>query len=424
MSTSKETSASNHLDLIRGLAALAVVVFHVRYRFFFDFHDVADPSLLQKAFYVATAFGHDAVMVFFVLSGYFISSSIIRDCRQQRWSWSRYLVNRTTRLYVVLIPGLLLTLFWDQLGMSCFGDHPIYSGEVRTWQAGYGFSVPDRSTAKVFFGNILFLQAIKLPPFGSNDALWSLSYEFWYYVLFPCLWLGLIAVSTWRARIACGAMAVATCLVVNREVLLHFPIWLLGTAVCLLPRGGLRRSRTRFFITLASAMTFSLALLVAHSGVARRLVSEPGLLTDYCTAFGFTLLLYSLIQNPSPSSGGLYARVATFLAGCSYTLYVVHMPLLTFLRAALTRPEPWSPDAMSVALGGVIVMVVLAYAILVWYVTEARTAVVRDAVTGFVGSAMGGLRNGMLKTFLRRPAAAGSQAPQLDRVPLPEAEGL
>ena len=47
---------------------------------------------------------------FFVLSGFFISASVIKDCRAKRWSWSGYAASRCTRLYVVLLPGLLLTL--------------------------------------------------------------------------------------------------------------------------------------------------------------------------------------------------------------------------------------------------------------------------------------------------------------------------
>ena len=34
------TRASQHLDLIRGAAALAVLIYHVRYRFFLDYSEV------------------------------------------------------------------------------------------------------------------------------------------------------------------------------------------------------------------------------------------------------------------------------------------------------------------------------------------------------------------------------------------------
>ena len=50
-------------------------------------------------------------------------------------------------------------------------------------------------TWPVLAANALFLQTIvaarnaphPVPTFGSNGALWSLSYEFWYYLAFPLL---------------------------------------------------------------------------------------------------------------------------------------------------------------------------------------------------------------------------------------------
>lgn len=68
---------STHLDLIRGLSALAVMS------------------------------GHEAVMVFFVLSGFFIGTSVLESFRERRWSWRAYLINRLTRLQLVLVPASL-----------------------------------------------------------------------------------------------------------------------------------------------------------------------------------------------------------------------------------------------------------------------------------------------------------------------------
>src|SRR5262245_24054435 len=107
-SSIRGTRASNHLDLIRGLAAVAVLAYHVRYRFFFDYGDLSDVNAPTKLFYAATSFGHDAVIVFFVLSGYFISTSIRTAVNRDRWSWTAYAGNRLVRLYLVLLPGLLL----------------------------------------------------------------------------------------------------------------------------------------------------------------------------------------------------------------------------------------------------------------------------------------------------------------------------
>src|SRR5712691_12850398 len=120
---------SVHLDLIRGVSALAVMIGHVRGLFFLDFPFLADKSLTYRVLYAVTGFGHQAVMIFFVLSGYFIGMSVIDSVAGQRWSWRVYLVNRLVRLQLVLFPALLLGAVWDQIGMRIpHADSFYYSG--------------------------------------------------------------------------------------------------------------------------------------------------------------------------------------------------------------------------------------------------------------------------------------------------------
>src|SRR5690348_3723362 len=111
--TGRDWSFSGWLDLFRGLAALAVLYGHSRPLFFTSLSPGQSPHLLTRALYVLSGFGHQAVMVFFVLSGFLVGGTVIRTARDGRWSWRRYATQRGTRLYIVLIPALLLTLCWD-----------------------------------------------------------------------------------------------------------------------------------------------------------------------------------------------------------------------------------------------------------------------------------------------------------------------
>src|SRR5260370_10212961 len=120
--------SSVHLDLIRGVSALAVMLGHVRGLFFLDFPFLTDKSLMYRALYAVTGFGHQAVMIFFVLSGYFIGMSVIDSVAGQRWSWRVYLVNRLTRLQLVLFPALLLGAVWDQIGLRLPQASSFYYG--------------------------------------------------------------------------------------------------------------------------------------------------------------------------------------------------------------------------------------------------------------------------------------------------------
>jgi peptidoglycan/LPS O-acetylase OafA/YrhL len=377
MKSVRGNRTSDHLDLIRGLAALAVLVYHVRYRFFLDYHDLPNPTLLSKVFYVLTAFGHDAVMIFFVLSGYFISASVIRDCRQQRWSWAKYATNRLTRLYLVLLPGLLLTVFWDQLGLACFADHPIYTGVAQPWMHDF-FDVGRNFNLPISFGNAVFLQGISVPPLGSNVPLWSLSYEFWYYVLFPCAWLALVGARSWWKRLIAAGGFLVLLYWVGTSMVFYFPIWLFGTAVCLLPPLRSFTQRQRAVATWTALGAFAASLIVVHSSGFRRLVGDSVLRMDYCIGVSFAVFLYLLVQDRTASAEGRYARVASGLASFSYSLYVAHMPLLVFCRAWLVPNEPWRPDLVHLGIGAAISVVGVVYAVLLSRFTEAQTDTIRE----------------------------------------------
>lgn len=380
---SRDSLASDHLNLIRGLAAIAVLVYHIRYRFFLDFADVSNPGLLQRAFYALTSFGHDAVMIFFVLSGYFISASVIRDCRAGQWSWGKYLTNRFVRLYMVLLPGLILTMFWDKLGLYFFSDNPIYSGEPRPWKNDF-FSVSERLNVPTLTANLCFLQTILAPPLGSNDPLWSLSYEFWYYLLFPCAWLALLgkSVQLWKRGIY-FVLCVAGLFFVGKHIARYFPIWLLGTAIYLLP-GVPLLSRFSKWLSLAALFLFCGMLGLLHSSTIKSALGDSIVAIDYVTGVSFAILLYQLLQIRAPSAGGLYADCSRSIAGFSYTLYVVHMPLLVFVRALLLPDKPWVPDISHMGFAIVLTGIALLYARLIARASEARTDSVRDLIWAFV----------------------------------------
>jgi peptidoglycan/LPS O-acetylase OafA/YrhL len=128
------TMSSVHLDAIRGAAALVVLLGHTRDLFFssltaaFSAPEVTAAALPFRRVTGSVTIGNEAVIIFFVLSGYLVGGSAIRDMRNNRWSWSRYLVQRATRLWIVLLPALLLGVAVDHLGLQLLaGPHSIYS---------------------------------------------------------------------------------------------------------------------------------------------------------------------------------------------------------------------------------------------------------------------------------------------------------
>ena len=72
---------------------------------FVDYRASVGLGLVGKAFYFVSNYGHTAVIVFFLLSGYFVGGSVLRQVEAGTWSWQRYLTERMSRLWIVLIPA-------------------------------------------------------------------------------------------------------------------------------------------------------------------------------------------------------------------------------------------------------------------------------------------------------------------------------
>jgi peptidoglycan/LPS O-acetylase OafA/YrhL len=373
-------AASANLDVIRATAAWAVMWGHLRVLFFARFSDLKHPDWWVKPLYFLTGFGHQAVVVFFVLSGFLISSSVFKSYAAGTWSWRDYAVNRSVRLYIVLIPGLLLGSFWDLTGSSLFAPTGLYSHPL----SDLGPDIAQNNlTAGNFIGNLLFLQNIVCRTFGSNGPLWSLANEFWYYALFPLSFFALGAFfkrAIWQG-IVLMLFAVSVAVFLGPQKLIGFLIWLAG-CVLVIFHARLRIQALARLIpyALISFFVFSACLVAARTG-------RFGVLgNDLAVGLAFTLFLFSVLQMDIGTRHGGQAR--TF-ADFSYSLYVLHFPLLLFIRAWAAPPLGWQPNTAHVILGAIIGMVVLGFAWMVSLVTEKRTRAVQQWFRGKIRSNKG-----------------------------------
>ncbi|MHB8731309.1 MAG: acyltransferase family protein [bacterium] len=371
-----ERRKNPHLDLLRGLLALAVFLGHARGLFLVDDRNIAHVSVLTKGLYFFTGFGTQAVLGFFVLSGLLISSSIFEACDTNRWSSSRYLVNRLTRLLVVLVPALVLTAMWDQAGMARFGVTSVYGGNPSAGNV-VEFAVAQRSSALTFLGNVLFLQQIAVPAFGSNSALWSLGYEFWYYIAFPLGWFALATAQRMPARIGLLALGTVVVVMLGPSGDLGLVLWIMGAAATFVVRRPALAQR----VGRVLPWWLTLPLYAAVLTMLRFHGIRSDSLAELVAGAACALFVSTLVNRAAaPAFGRAYESGAKFLAEMSYTLYAVHLPLLVFLQAWLVRSARWQPDAAHLARLAGIVLLVFAYAFAVSRLTEARTDDVRRFV--------------------------------------------
>lgn len=353
------------MDAMRSLAALAVVVSHARDLMMRDY---AGPALFAP-FYAATGLGHSGVVVFFVLSGFWISRAVLARLDQPSF-WPGYLIDRLSRLLIVLVPALVIGGLCDWLGANYLGL-PIYSGAAGPHSIEQ--PVAQQLGAWGFIGNLLFLQTILVPAWGSNGPLWSLAYEFWYYVWFPALALLLI----WRkAGVALLALAVA---LANPEIAIGFASWLVGLALLQrLERKPLAAYQNRTITILAVGLFFG-ALLTSGS------IKFVG--SDFLLALCFGLFLLALTRGQVRFPAFL-ALLATFGRQSSFSLYAIHFPVLALAAGLSLDGERLAPSAVSIGLVLALTSLCIGLGWVFSRLTERHTAALRDWLRARLGVAL------------------------------------
>lgn len=323
---------SIYLDMVRFGAACLVYLWHSNMR------------LLVQDVLPASQYGHSAVIVFFVLSGFVIA--YVAATKEK--TWVDYGASRLSRVYSVVIPTLVLTPLLDAAGRALYPalyDWPFDRFALRL--AGCALMLNE-----AWFISITFF---------SNVPYWSIAFEFWYYVIFG---LVMFVPRPWRL----WAVA-AACAIVGPKVLLLAPLWWAGV---LLYRWGWPRRwplGVSWCVAVASTativLTHALGFYAASAEFTKQLLGERLFvdltfarfaLGDYVLGF-LVFCQFAAVRNVAPQLGPLLWRIerpVRWLAGFTFTLYLLHQPLLLFWAAVL-RGDPatsllwWQVTALTAA---------------------------------------------------------------------------
>jgi peptidoglycan/LPS O-acetylase OafA/YrhL len=311
-----------------------------------------------------------AVIVFFVLSGFLVGGSVLRTMRRGIFSWKKYLFQRLTRLWIVLLPALLLGAALDACGLY------LLHSQLNIYRAGPYVApvIGGRFTFSAFLGSAFFLQDIVTPVFGTNGPLWSLSYEFWFYIFFPLLVIVLSASKRNRVRVLSGLLLLVLVVLSGWKIGAYFLIWLLGAVIALLP---LRLpSWLRGISTGAAGLLLLLTIYLELRSPINAFVSELIL------GVMFSIFLWTVLHAQEVSVHPLYRNSAQTLSAMSYTLYLVHYPMLVFISALLMpvwRLWPASPQSVLKLLPILVIVFVAAW--MVYYCFERNTERIRKWLT-------------------------------------------
>ncbi|MFV0548228.1 MAG: acyltransferase family protein [Limnobaculum xujianqingii] len=308
-----EQSVSHQLDMLRGFSTAMVLFCHAYLLFLYPLW----PAIMLPAY----LFAHAWVMSLFALSGFLICKSACYNIQQNnQFSIRRYAFSRLNRI----VPsfyfgcGALLLIYLISPWFFASGSRELAVISDTMSQAKMVLD------AKSFTGVLLFVNGFLTETPASNFSFWSLPFEVWFYVLF-----GLILWPQNRIAIFTAILLLLALSLLNYAFLLYSLIWC-GGAIAALLHNHQFQLKGRVLIAIFSLITLVLLLLAAIGlFMLPADIDKPKLLLAlYGTlcGLGFGLLFYLM------SFQRIRIRLPGYqLAKSSYTIYILHFPLLLFI---------------------------------------------------------------------------------------------
>jgi len=372
---------SQLIEACRWLGALVVLALHTT-NLFVNLGDIMSAPHAPPAyvwwFLTAQQFGHQAVVGFFVISGYLVGGAVLKNLRDPLRKLQDYFIHRICRIYMVLAPALLMTFVFDQSGRWFFAG-----GDVYAWPIFEGHFTP-----KLFLATLVNLQSILFDYFGTNGPMWSLACEFWYYILFPLLTMPFAAGLGAKARWIPFLLGVALCFLFARQpgwFGFGFILWGMGALATRAPR-PLIRSRS------VALSIYACAVILIRLLVRGELLKTYPWIGDAADLFGATLFILVLLafrDGPVNGYNLLRPHIHKKLADFSFSLYAIHMPILIFARAGASwmMGEDWVTQLAQPTNYALALVVMATIVLIAWgfsRLTEAKTGAARRMMRAWV----------------------------------------
>jgi peptidoglycan/LPS O-acetylase OafA/YrhL len=373
--TALDASGRSFVAFARWGSATIVMLSHLRGVMFIGWGSLPPPlhNPAIAAFYFATSFYHEAVVIFFVLSGFLIAGPNLDRVGIKVFSPKSYGADRFTRIYVTALPAMLLTLAADWIGRTYLPGAGFYDGSNLLMLDRVRGGVQHDSLLDLV-RNLLMLQPAHAPMLGSNIPLWSLSYEVWFYV-----WFGVSAFALQTRRRSAPlliGLATLALLLFHWTAIFYAAIWCFGALAYQWTRWP--RSIKLALLALGSAVA-----LAASGRFNGAIPNIPLKWSDLAVGLAFAWLL-ALMKRRSYRLWNASEKFHQSLSNFSYSLYVIHYPLLLLfvsMFAALGSiaqvKQGLVPDGIGLAIYAATAVSTFLSVFVFSRVFEARTGAVR-----------------------------------------------
>ena len=336
MNTVQEKQHFYWLDAMRFIAAFMVLLSHARNTFFPAYCDLpADQhNIVTMAITMFCRMGHEAVIIFFILSGFLVGGRGFERIKNGTMNVKGYSIDRISRIY----PPLIAAIAFYFITSLIIPDTP------------YSWSVA--------IGNLFNLQGIIFESLIS--PFWSLSYEVWFYVVFGSLAYALMSTKS-RGKLIGFCFFALSVSVFTMGLKMHYLlVWMMGAVAYVI-----RPQKGNVLILIFSFIAFCVGVLlwqlskdtntlqVAISGTNKEL------LLIFISAMTCLFIQQIILFKPTQKANVFIEQALGKMARFSYTLYLSHRIVFLWIVAYVFPEASCSFSLIGIFKFGCIIIITL-----------------------------------------------------------------
>lgn len=321
----------SRLDHLRFFASILVVFHHFRgYVTETIPSNLLDISWFSGAIQLWLLKGSSGVSLFLVLSAFLFT--LIAHGGQKKIIYHKFIYNRILRIFPLMVFLVFIVITLDRANSSPIDILRIFTLQLNT-------------------GNIMTGWGHQVFPSG---PIWTIAVEFQFYLLFPILMIFLskygiryllfLTIFMWMSRLTIVSLnSYDVFYNLYHSIIGRLDQFLIGIIIAVLYMKGYSRnlsSMVNILFLVGSILLLSVFFIFdhkLHNSILKSVFSFP----IEALLWGVVIVSYLNINLSFPFSKAM-GRIASYLGGLSFSIYLFHLPIGYFVSNVFSLGEPTS----------------------------------------------------------------------------------